>query len=223
MKDIQEFVNRIICGDCIPVMREMPSRSVDLVVADPPFLVNYMQRQGRGYANDDPNDARWLEPAFAEVYRVLKGNTFCVCFFGYYQAEKFLSAWRKAGFRILDQLVWKKNYPSSVGMVQRFHESAYLLGKGRPPKPQTVPPSVLDWKYAGNKMHPAQKPVMVILPLIQAYSKEGDIVLDPFAGCGTGAVAARQLGRRYIGIEISEEYARIAQKRLGLEPREMAS
>jgi site-specific DNA-methyltransferase (adenine-specific) len=55
---------------------------------------------------------------------------------------------------------------------------------------------------------------MVILPLIQAFSKVGDTVLDPFAGSGTTAMAAKQLGRNYIGIELDQEYSRIAQDRL---------
>ena len=169
MAKIDDLVDQIIHGDCIAVMKNIPSQSVDLVVTDPPYLVRYQSRDGRGITNDD--NGAWLIPAFAEVYRVLKDNTFCVCFFGYYQVDKFLYAWRKAGFRILDHLVWKKNYASSTGMVRRFHEAAYLLGKGSAPRPQTVLPSVLDWKYAGNTLHPTQKPVMVILPLVAHLSQ----------------------------------------------------
>ena len=124
MRNINYFVNRIIWGDSIGVMKHMPSRSVDLVVTDPPYLVRYLPRDGRTFANDD-NDS-WLIPAFAELYRLLRDDTTCVCFYGYYDVDRFVHAWRQAGFRILEHLVWKKNYPSSVGMVQRFHEAAYL-------------------------------------------------------------------------------------------------
>src|SRR5262245_58559654 len=65
MHTITTFLNRIICGDCTSVMREMPGASVDLVVTDPPYLVRYRSRDGRAFPNDD-ND-RWLRPAFAEV------------------------------------------------------------------------------------------------------------------------------------------------------------
>jgi site-specific DNA-methyltransferase (adenine-specific) len=58
-------------------------------------------------------------------------------------------------------------------------------------------PDVLEWRYAGNELHPTQKPVMAILPLVMAYSEQGDIVLDPFAGSGTTALASLELGRRY--------------------------
>ena len=212
MKKINDFINQIICGDCVEVMKEIPSESIDLVVTDPPYLVNYRSSDGRGYANDNPNDDSWLSPAMQEVYRVLKDNTFCVCFYGWHKVDQFLHAWRQAGFRTLEQFIWIKDYPSSVGMVQRFHEAAYLLAKGRPPRPQIVLRSILEWRYTGDELHPTQKPVIAILPLIMAYSKKGDIVLDPFAGSGTTAVAAHQLGRRSIGIEISKHYARIAQE-----------
>ncbi len=196
MTKIDNFVNRIIGGNCIDVLKEMPSESIDLVVTDPPYIVNYRSREGRRYANDD-NDL-WLKPSFAEVFRVLKDDAFCVCFFGWHKVDLFLEAWRGAGFRTLEHLVWVKDYPSSVGLAQRFHEAAYLLVKGRPPRPQVILRSVLDWKYTGDELHPTQKPVMSILPLIMAYSRKRDIVLDPFAGSGTTTVAARQLGRRYI-------------------------
>ena len=73
---------------------------------------------------------------------------------------------------------------------------------------------MLPWRYAGNELHPTQKPVMALLPLIMAFSQQHDIVLDPFAGSGTTAVAAETLGRRYIGIELDPQYCRIAQERL---------
>ena len=211
---LTNYVNRIICGDCVQVMPGIPSESVDLVVTDPPYLVNYRSRGGRRVYGDDWKKSAWLRPAFAEIYRVLKKDGFCVSFFGFTQAEKFIMAWNMAGFRILEHLVWKKRYASSFGFVGRYHESAYLLAKGDPPHPQIILPSVLEWRYSGNRHHPTQKPIMAISPLIEAFSKPGDIVLDPFAGSGTTAVAAKNLGRQYTAIELDNQYALIAQQRL---------
>ena len=73
----------------------------------------------------------------------------------------------------------------------------------------------------GKVNHPTQKPLAVILPIIQASSNFGDLILDPFAGSGSTLVAAKQLGRRYIGIEISEEYCKIARERLKQEELEL--
>jgi len=202
MKTLDGFLNRILCGDCRNILHEMPERSVDLVVTDPPYLVNYVSRDKRRYANDNPHDAAWLLPTMQEIYRVLKDDRYFVCFFGFHKVDRFLAAWRQAGFRTLEQLVWAKDYPSSVGTVSRWHEAAYVLAKGRPPRPEVVLKSVLEWQYTGNELHPSQKPLLALLPLILAYSRAGDVVLDPFAGSGTTAVAASRAGRQYIGIEL---------------------
>ena len=80
MKDINAFINTIIRGDCTRVMKDMPSKSVDLIVTDPPYGVNYQSRDGRRVPNDD--SLQWLESASKEMYRVLKNNSFCISFYG---------------------------------------------------------------------------------------------------------------------------------------------
>ena len=123
-------------------------------------------------------------------------------------------AWKQVGFRPVGHLVWVKNYHSNERFVRYSHEAAYLLAKGEPEKPQTALRDVLDWTYTGDELHPTQKPLMALLPVILTFSKFGDVVLDPFAGSGTTAVAARYLGRRFIGIELDQHYAAIAEERL---------
>ena len=206
------FLDQVISGDCLTVLPQLPAGSVDLVLTDPPYLVRYQSRDGRRVANDDTDV--WLVPAFAEMYRVLRSDRFCISFCGFTQAERFIGAWKAAGFRVLEHLVWRKRYPSSTGFVRRYHEQAYLLAKGNPNRPTVLLPSVLEWRYTTNALHPTQKPVGALMPLIQAFSQIGDVVLDPFAGSGSTAVAAEMLGRHYIAIELSSEYAGIAAKRL---------
>jgi len=210
---IHNFVNRIIWGDCVRVMKQMPSVSVDLVVTDPPYMVSYTDRSGRRLINDD--NSRWLKPAFAEVYRVLKRGGLCVSFYGWNQAEKFLGGWKASGFTPVGHFVWVKRYASKTGFTEARHEQAYLLAKGQPVKPRHPPPDVLyGWRYTGNRLHPTQKPVGALLPLIRAYSQPGGLVLDPFAGSGTTAVAAKIAGRRYIGIEMDWGHCRVANRRV---------
>ena len=213
MKNINTFINRIIWGDCIQVMEQMPEESVDLVITDPPYLVSYRDRSGRRVAGDD--NGHWVEPAFKQVFRVLKPDSFCISFYGWNHAEKFLDAWKSVGFTPVGHFVWVKSYPSKVGFAQAFHEQAYLLVKGRPEKPADPPADVFhNWKYTGNRLHPTQKPVEALLPLIEAYSKPGDIVLDPFAGSGTTLVAAKRLNRKAIGVELDWRHCRVANERL---------
>jgi adenine-specific DNA-methyltransferase len=115
---------------------------------------------------------------------------------------------------VFEHVVWRKRYPSSTGFVRRFHEQAYVLAKGHPQRPKMLLPSVLEWRYTTNVLHPTQKPVGALMPLLMAFSQVGDVVLDPFAGSGSTAVAAAMLGRHYIAIELSEQYARIARDRM---------
>src|SRR6202035_5125448 len=126
----------------------------------------------------------------------------------------FIDAWRSAGFRMAGHLVFRKKYPSSIRFLRYQHEQAYLLAKGEvEPPPQPIP-DVIDFPYTGNKLHPTQKPVAALKPLIEAFCPSRGTVLDPFAGSGSVLVAARQFGRPFIGIEIEAQHYRTATHRL---------
>ena len=142
-------------------------------------------------------------------------NSFCISFYGYSMADLFLSSFRQARFNIVGHLVWHKPYASSRGFVLRTHEAAYLLTKGNPKPPEEPLPDVLPWgDYSGNRLHPCQKPVSIFEPIIETYSKPGDLILDPFAGSASVAFAARRLDRHYLAIELDEGYYQVAQRRL---------
>lgn len=190
----------------------MPSESVDLVVTDPPYLVNYHPRDGRRCGNDD--NAAWLQPAFREMYRVLKPDRFCATFYGWPWVDKFMAAWKQSGFRPVSHLTWVKSHTSRVGYTAGHHEVGYLLAKGRPARPLTPLSDVLPWKYTGNKYHPTEKPLCAIQPLIETFSAPGEIVVDPFAGSGATGLAAVARARHYILIESAAEHCRTARWRL---------
>jgi site-specific DNA-methyltransferase (adenine-specific) len=199
-------------GDCVDVMRRIPSGSIDFAFTDPPYITRYRSRDGRKVINDD--NGRWLEPAFMQVYRALKPDSFCVSFYGWNRADLFLSAWRRAGFYIAGHIVFRKKYASSVRFLRYQHEQAYLLAKGNPQPPAQPVSDVIDFPYTGNRLHPTQKPIEAIAPLIKAFCEPSGTVLDPFCGSGSTLVAARQLGRRYIGIELDESHYLTALRRL---------
>jgi adenine-specific DNA-methyltransferase len=217
MKPIEKFVNRILLGDCVQVMGQMPSASVDLIVTDPPYMCRFQSRDGRTVTNDDRSD--WVQPAFTQMYRVLKPDRFCVSFYGWNKVDTFFAAWKAAGFRPVGHLVFVKPYSSKERFVAYRHEAAYLLAKGNPAKPHMLLYDVLDWKYSGNERHPTEKPLLTMMLLVEAFSQPGAVVLDPFVGSGTTAVAAKKLGRRYIGIDIEPVYAQQAQERVRQERR----
>jgi len=215
-------MNRIIHGDCREVLKTLPDSSVDFVLTDPPYFVSYRDRNGRSIQNDGAGDAGSTLAAFAEIYRVLKPNALCVSFYGWQAVDAFMAAWRTAGFTPVDHIVWRKRYASSRRFLKRTHEQAYVLAKGRPALPGEPIDDVQTWAYSGNRSHPTEKDVRVLKPVIQAFTQPGDVVLDPFSGSGSTSVAAALSRRRYVGIELEQQYCRLAEKRLAGVARHLA-
>jgi len=207
--------NTLIHANCIDVMREMPDQSVDFILTDPPYIASYKSRDNQTICNDD--NAAWLWPAFAQMHRVLKDDSFAVSFYGWPKVDLFFSAWKQSGFRIGGHMIFRKRYASKSAFVQYRHEAAYLLIKGNPAFPAAPLPDVMDWVYTGNKHHPTQKSIRILEPLIEAFSKPGDVALDPFAGSGSTCLAAHRTGRDYIGIELDAKHHATATGRLAKE------
>ncbi len=202
---------RIICGDCVEVMAGFPAESIECIVTDPPYGVQYKDRLGRSVHNDDNTD--WLLPSFTQMYRVLERDGFCVSFYGWSRMGEFWKAWKASGFRVVGHLTFPKRYASCTRILKYQHENAFLLAKGNP-KPHAIIGDVVDWMSAGNGLHPTQKPLGVLAPLVKAFSKPGGIVLDPFCGSGSSLMAAKLLGRRYVGMELDDGHYRTAVQRL---------
>ncbi len=198
-------------------MATFPGNAVDFILTDPPYLVGFRDRSGRTIAGDKTDE--WLQPACNEMYRVLKR-------------------------RVNGELLWLEprrslyGRPENAGFSVVGHRSSPKLhiegricglsprmclhpAKGRPRLPQNPLPDVLGWKYSGNRHHPTEKPVTSLQPLIESFTHPNAIVLDPFAGSGSTCVAALQSGRRYIGIELLEQYHRAGQQRLAAVQRAM--
>ena len=204
--------NTVLHGDCLTVLPTLPAGSVDFILTDPPYLVRYRDRAGRTVAND--NNPRWLHPAFRDMHRVLKSDSLMVCFYGWQAIDTFMDAWKQAGFRPVGHIVLAKSYPSSSRFLQHHHEQAYLLAKGSPALPGTPVPDLLPFPYTGNRRHPTEKPVRPLRTLVEAFTEPGQLVLDPFCGSGSSLVAARQLGRDVLGIELDAGHVETARARI---------
>ena len=162
--------------------------------------------------NDDNPDA--VLSVYKQLYRVLKPGSYCVTFYGWTAIADFARTWSDAGFRSVGHIVWPKSYASRSNYMRYQHESAFVLAKGYPPRPEHPISDVQPWEYTGNRVHPTEKAVSVIAPLVRSFSKPGDLVLDPFLGSGTTAVAAVLTGRDYLGIELEQQYCDLAKRRL---------
>ncbi|EFT2454570.1 TPA: hypothetical protein JE220_004594, partial [Escherichia coli] len=144
-------MSRFVLGNCIDVMARIPDNAIDFILTDPPYLVGFRDRSGRTIAGDKTDE--WLQPACNEMFRVLKKDALMVSFYGWNRVDRFMAAWKNAGFSVVGHLVFTKNYTSKAAYVGYRHECAYILAKGRPRLPQNPLPDVLGWKYSGNRHH----------------------------------------------------------------------
>jgi DNA modification methylase len=103
-------------------------------------------------------------------------------FYGWTRIDRFFEAWLAAGFQPVGHIVFRKTYSSKSRFLRYQHEQAYLLAKDRPPLPKQPLGDVVDMPYSCSKLHPTQKPVEALLPLIRSFTLSGEVVLDPFAG-----------------------------------------
>ncbi|WHG82341.1 DNA methylase [Escherichia coli] len=212
-------MSRFVLGNCIDVMARIPDNAIDFILTDPPYLVGFRDRSGRTIAGDKTDE--WLQPACNEMYRVLKKDALMVSFYGWNRVDRFMAAWKNAGFSVVGHLVFTKTYTSKRRICGLSPRMRLHPGKRGPALPQKPLPDVLGWKYSGNRHHPTEKPVTSLQPLIESFTHPNAIVLDPFAGSGSTCVAALQSRRRYIGIELLEQYHRAGQQRLAARQRAM--
>lgn len=229
MYKIEDIINKIHCVDCLEFMKEMPDGCVDLCIADPPFNV------GKDYGNFDDRKSRghywkWIEKRIKQIVRVLKNDTRFYIFHTDHGIYKLKPICEKEGFIFRQQLIW---YGPNLGGAKikadwaYSHEIILLFHKGKPKKTEMI--NAIDYSttfsvqvhsrpqrnYKGGRDHPAQKPVSLLAAMISRTP--GQIILDPFCGVGTALIAAKNLKRDFIGIEISEEYCAIARERLAQE------
>ena len=204
-----DYINKIICGDCLEVMKGIPDGAVDLVLTDPPYgidiaSVGYVGRSNsakcREYERSDWDKSPMSQEQFNEICRVGVNQ---IVFGGNYFNVPPSRCW----------LVWDKDNTGNFADCELAWSSMNT--------------SVRRYRYRWNGMlqekmgnkkevrvHPTQKPLPVMQWAISQAPDDCDIILDPFCGSGTTCVAAKQLGRKYIGIEINPDYCKIAEDRL---------
>lgn len=214
-------LNTIHNEDCLETMKRMADKSVDLVLTDPPYGIDYqsnmrvMSKKFDKLVNDN-NDSRFL--AYAEFYRLLKDNCVAIVFCSFKNYADDYNELKKY-FNIKNCIIWSKG-GGGIGDLSHSlltdYEMAIVAHKGMAKIRGKRYGSVWNSsKVDPNKMfHPTEKPVDLISKMVESFSDEGNIVLDPYLGGGSTALACRMLKRNYIGIEISSEYCKIAQDRI---------
>ncbi len=223
----------IVNADCIQYLKEIPDGSVDFILTDPPYNLNQYSTGNMKFdwRSDINNDLAEWDKDFApqnikdDFLRVLKptGNIFAFCsynmigkwhtifdpifdtfqFFVWHKTNP-VPKFRKAGFLNSCELIvcmWNKGHTWNFGKQNEMHnffDAPICMGPERLKDPK----------------HPTQKPIRLLKHLIKIASNEGDVVLDPFMGVGSTGVAALEMNRKFIGIEIDKAYFEAAQRRL---------
>ena len=242
----KKFENRIICGDSIEVLKDLPDNSIDLVFTSPPY--NF----GLEYS-DNADDHQWkkyfeqLFTIFNETIRVLKyGGRIIVnvqpLFSDYIPIHHIISKYFMDKKMIWKgEILWEKNNynckytawgswksPNSPYLKYTW-EFLEIFSKGdlkHSGKKENIDISteefkkfvVAKWSIAPERDmkkydHPAMFPEKLVEQALKLFSFKNDVILDPFNGVGTTTSVAKRLGRRYIGIDLSEKYCESAEKR----------
>lgn len=211
-------MNKLYCGDCLIGMKELPDNSVDCVITDPPYNINLTpQRQlTQPIENDNmtPEEfKKFLNDVFTEVDRVLKDNTFAVVFLGWSTIPQFREVLDKK-WTLKAMPIWVKNNFGIGYYTRPQYEPCLLYMKGEPKPLENAMPDVMHFNKILKPFHSCEKPVALLRHLVKHFTKEGDVILDPFAGTGPTLVAAKELGRKYIGFELEQQYVDVCNERL---------
>lgn len=245
---LEKYLDRIILGDCIEILRAIPSDSIDMCFADPPFNLKKKYNSYKDKLQDEEYIA-WSKIWIEELVRVTKptGSIFIhniprwlIYFAAILNEKAYFRHW--IAWDAMSNPVGKTLLPAHYGILFytksqknfKFYEirmphkrcrvcNSYLKDYGGK-KEQMHPfgPLVSDvWTdihrirhNVRRDKHPCQLPIHLLERIVLMTTDPGDVVLDPFLGTGTTAIAAKALGRHYIGIEIDPFYKKIAEEKL---------
>lgn len=223
---------KIFNNDCLKLMQKMKDNSIDLIITDPPYKKT--KRGGTGnsggmcknknFSNGNggfENNNVKISEFVPELYRVLKDNSHCYIMTNHVNLQEMLDTTTACGFHFIKCLIWDKGNKIMGQCYMSQFEYILFLRKGKHKKINncgtadilSVPNKKLKDEN-GNNLHNVEKPVELMRILVENSSNEKDIILDPFMGIGSTGIACLQLKRKFIGIELDENYFNIAKNRI---------
>ena len=216
--------NKIYQGDCLELMKQIEDNSIDLVLTDPPYNVNLEYTEIEDNM-DDEEYSNWCYKWLSELYRVLQEGCYAIVFTGDKKLFYVMKAIYKTPFLFHHFLKWNKPLCQrglSGTILFCRTELAFVLSKEKP-NIKKINRKILysDTLICNNTKpndkfnavnHNARRPIGLYRQIIKGFG--GTKVLDCFMGSGTTALACKQLGVDFIGIELSKEYVEICNKRL---------
>lgn len=208
----------LINGDCLELMKEIPEGSVDLILTDPPYGMNFQsgRRKVKHKKIKNDNNLDWLDMFVSESKRVISENGCLYVFCSKHNINVFMDTLGKE-FSLKNILIWEKNNNSMGDLKGAFadkNEFILFYQNGKRFINGKRDSNILQYKRTGNVLHSTQKPVDLLSYLIEKFSDKGDTVLDPFAGSFSTAIACMNTNRKFIGIELDENYFDIGVNRV---------
>lgn len=216
---------KLICGDCLEEMKNIPDKSIDLIVTDPPYLIkyktNYRKNKKHRFCNEILNDDNYdlIRNYIKECYRILKENSAMYMFCSCDKVDFFKRQLEEANFKIKNMIIWVKNNWTAGDLKAQFgkqYEIIFLVNKGRKCFNGKRITDVWNFNRVVGKQqfHQNQKPIDILEQCIKKHSNEGDVVFDGFMGSGSTGVACVNTNRDFIGIELDENYFNISKERI---------
>ena len=210
-------------GDCLEIMGGIKDKSVDLIVTDPPYLMDYQSNRRKkedrfDKIKNDKGNYMLIQDYLEECHRIMKDNTAIYCFCSWHNIDFFKNEFEKH-FKLKNILVWNKNNHGTGDLKGSYapkHEFILFGHKGRTLLREKRIADVIDCpKISSNKLtHPTEKPQDLLEIFIKQSSDVGSIIFDGFMGTGSCGIAAKKLNRNFIGIELDEKYFNIAKNKL---------
>ena len=227
----------LLQGDCLELIKQVPSNSVDLILIDPPYEIsrptNFQSGEETGRDTDrfriSMDFGEWdknftgLEVVIKEGYRILRQGGTMICFYDLWKIETLKNLYDSNKFKQVRFIEWMKTNPvpinSKINYLTNAREVAVSAIKGsKPTFNSSYDNGLYSYPICAGKertIHPTQKPLSLITDLVLKHSNEGDMVLDCFMGSGTTGVACKDTNREFIGMELDEKYFEIACNRIG--------
>lgn len=216
------FDGKIVCGDCREELEKLEDSSVDCVLTDPPYGINYVSNFRtvesevvKAVANDGIDAALKLWDETCRILsRKMKSDAHLYCFTSWKVYPQFAEVTARY-FKIKNCLIWEKNNWSMGDLEGNYAEQYEMIifaTNGNRKLNGCRDTNILHFDRVANSslVHSCEKPVDLLSYLIEKSTNEGDFVIDPFAGSGSAIVAAKKTGRQYWGCELDEENHRIA-------------
>lgn len=231
MTEIQE--PRIEVADYRDFMLSFPEGSVDLILTDPPYtiskktgfasVVNGVKRFAVSMDFGAWDHAQIDLTDMAQVfYRALRQSGTAIVWYDLWKIGELKEAMEKAGFKMLRQIIWQKTNPVPLNMKSTYLSNSREMAVagvkgGKPTFNSEYDPGVYELpipRHNGHRQHPTQKPEPIFSELVRKHSNPGDLVVDPFLGSGTTAMAAIKNARSFAGCDIDDRYVAISRARL---------